>query len=318
MTAMFPPAPFLPDRLRESLQALAQVDRVETAEALAYQRHYGLDLPHRPTLQRRLGRFRVDGIDLVSQLWLPVEPRATLILLHGYYDHMGLYRHVIDWALELGLAVLSFDLPGHGLSAGPRASIDDFAAYQRALQALFEEAASLRLPQPWHLCGQSTGGAILIDHLLSGPRREETGRTILLAPLVRPRAWGMSQLAYHLIGPFRREIPRRFSENSGDAEFLHFLQQQDPLQPRSLPTPWVGALARWIPRIERAAPSNESPLIVQGELDMTVDWRHNLNVLRSKFRNPEILQLSDARHHLANEREDIRRRYFAFLGERLA
>ena len=32
---------------------------------------------------------------------------------------------------------------------------------------LFDEASSLDLPQPWHLCGQSTGGAILIDFLLT-------------------------------------------------------------------------------------------------------------------------------------------------------
>ena len=319
MTAMPQPLPepFQPERLRAGLRPLAAALAAPTDEVQAYQRYYGLDLPQHGRVHSRLGRFQSDGLYLVAQLWLPPEPKATLILLHGYYDHMGLYRHVIDWALGENLAVLACDLPGHGLSAGPRASIDDFSAYQRALQGLFAEAASLDLPQPWHLCGQSTGGAILLDFLLLGEKRPEPGATILLAPLVRPRAWGLSKLSYHLIGPFRREIPRRFSENSTDAAFLDFLRHRDPLQPRHLPTAWVGALARWIPRLERAPRSPLNPLVVQGEDDMTVDWRHNLQVLQDKFDQPQILRLPGARHHLVNEHEDIRRRYFAFLSERL-
>ena len=311
------PQPFQPERLRADLRPLAAATVPMPDEVLAYQRYYGLDLPQHGAVRSRLGRFSCDGLELVAQLWLPPEPKATLILLHGYYDHMGLYRHVIDWALGLNLAVLACDLPGHGLSAGARASIDDFSAYQRTLQCLFAEAASLDLPQPWHLCGQSTGGAILLDFLLLGEKRPEPGATILLAPLVRPRAWGLSRLSYHLIGPFRSQIPRRFSENSSDAEFLEFLRNHDPLQPRHLPTAWVGALARWIPRIEKAPPSPLRPLVVQGEQDMTVDWRHNLRVLQGKFDQPEVLRIPGARHHLANESEGVRREYFAFLTERL-
>ncbi|MBC9252655.1 alpha/beta hydrolase [Pseudomonas alcaligenes] len=312
------PEPFQAERLCAELLPLAASSLPPSAEQLAYQRHYGLDLGTRhPGLRSRLGCFTVDGLRIVSQLWQPAAPKATLILLHGYYDHMGLYRHVIDWALGENLAVLACDLPGHGLSEGARASIDDFAAYQRTLQGLFAEAASLDLPQPWHLCGQSTGGAILLDFLLLGQPRPEPGACILLAPLVRPRAWAMSKLSYHLLSPFKAEIPRRFSANSGDTEFLDFVQHRDPLQPRTLPTAWVGALARWIPRLEAAPRSPLQPLVVQGDADMTVDWRHNLKVLQDKFDQPQILHLPGAKHHLANESAAIRQRYFAFLSERL-
>ncbi|HSC83915.1 MAG TPA: alpha/beta hydrolase [Pseudomonas sp.] len=312
------PEPFQPERLRAGLRPLGAENLPASAEQLAYQRYYGLDLRDRhPGLRSRLGCFEQDGLRIVTQLWQPAEPRATLILLHGYYDHMGLYRHVIDWALGENLVVLACDLPGHGLSEGARASIDDFATYQRTLQGLFGEAASLDLPQPWHLCGQSTGGAILIDFLLTGTPRPEPGAVLLLAPLVRPRAWGLSKLSYHLLSPFKAQIPRRFSANSGDAEFLDFVQHRDPLQPRSLPTAWVGALSKWIPRIEKARRSPLRPLIVQGDADMTVDWQHNLKVLQDKFDQPQILHLPGARHHLANESAEVRSRYFAFLSERL-
>ena len=308
------PEPFQPENLLATLRPLAAVTPL-SADHLAYRDFYGfgdLQAGH-----SRLGAIEVGGYRIALQAWWPQTPRATLVLLHGYYDHSALYRHVIEWALGMGFAVLTFDLPGHGLSSGTRASIGDFAEYQLVLQAVLAEAAALDMPQPWHLFGQSTGGAILIDYLLTDSPRPEVGETILLAPLVRPRAWAWSQLSYRLLKPFVSEIPRRFSNNSNDAEFIDFIQNRDPLQPRNLPTAWVGALSRWVPRIERAPASPRSPLIVQGEADMTVDWRHNLALLQEKFAEPRILRLPEARHHLANETPALRQRYFEFLSQHL-
>ena len=53
------------------------------------------------------------------------------------------------------------------------------------------------LPQPWHGVGQSTGGAILLKHLLE----EKSGaslfsRVALLAPLLHPRHWPGNRLVY--------------------------------------------------------------------------------------------------------------------------
>ena len=312
------PAPFSPDPLRASLQPLAAGQPL-SSEALAYQRFYGLDFPHRtPAPKRQLGCFSAGGYQLVSQVWWPDSPPvATLFVIHGFYDHMGLYRHVIEWGLNRGFVVIACDLPGHGLSSGERASIDDFAQYQAVLQGLFIEAQSLHLPQPWHLCGQSTGGAIVLDHLLRyGERSPAQGQAILLSPLVRPKDWGWSKLSYYLLRPFVKGIARRFSENSNDPAFLPFLQA-DPLQPLRLPTAWVGALARWIPRIENASPSARQPLVVQGQADKTVDWQHNLEVLNTRFNQPRVLLLPEARHHLANETAAIREQYFGFLDQYL-
>jgi len=305
------PAPFNVD-LRSGLAPLSSRQPL-SAEALAYQRFYGLDLP----VQRLLGSFEAGGFELVGQAWLPPQPVATLFVLHGYYDHMGLYRHVIEWALSKGFAVVSCDLPGHGLSSGERASISDFGLYQQTLVALFGQARELELPRPWHLCGQSTGGAIAVDHVLhAGEHSPVDGELILLAPLVRPRAWHWSKLSYRLLRHFVNGIQRQFSENSNDPAFLPFLQA-DPLQPRRLPTAWVGALMSWVKRIEAAPPSTRRPLIVQGEADGTVDWRYNLKVLKAKFADPQILLLPEARHHLANELPATRQRYLDFISQRL-
>ncbi len=267
----------------------------------------------------RLGTMEADGrYQIAAQYWRPVLARGTVVLMHGYYDHMGLYRHVVDWALGMGFAVLACDLPGHGLSEGERASIRDFAEYQAVFKGLLGQAAELDLAAPWHLCGQSTGGAILLDYLLHGGERPELGETILLAPLVRPRAWGWSKLSYRLLRPFVDSIPRRFSENSSDPQFLDFLREHDPLQPSILPTAWVGALARWVPRIE-GTPARAEPAGGAGR-----GRRDGGLAPRPEGAGREVREAADtaagsgARHHLANESEALRRRYFDFLSERMA
>ena len=84
--------------------------------ARRYAGYYGIDF--RDRAQQHLGRIDVDGFSVATQIWKPPVARGTLLILHGYYDHMGLYRHLIQWALEQHYAVLAFDLPGHGLSSG--------------------------------------------------------------------------------------------------------------------------------------------------------------------------------------------------------
>ena len=308
------PELFAPHHLIANLRPLAAAAPLSAVEQ-HYRQFYGFS--DGLAQHSRVGQLQVGGYQIALQAWWPEQPRATLMLLHGYYDHSGLYRHVIEWALGMGFAVLACDLPGHGLSSGARADIGEFAEYQLVLQALLAEAAALQLPAPWHLCGQSTGGAILLDYRLRGDAPAQLGETILLAPLVRPRAWGWSQFSYRMLKPFVKQIPRRFNANSNDAEFLQFVQR-DPLQPLSLPTAWVGALARWVPAIEAAPRSGHSPLIVQGDADMTVDWRHNLTVLEDKFAAPQVLMLPSGKHHLVNEAPELRARYFDFLRERLA
>lgn len=306
------PTTFHLDSLRNSLQALAARQSLSD-EARAYQCFYQLDL----SVDSWLGRFRAAGFDIVAQVWTPPQPVATLFLMHGFYDHMGLYRHALQWALSQGFAVISCDLPGHGLSSGERASIADFCDYQTVLDALFAEAAGLQLPKPWHLLGQSTGGAIIVDHLLHrGAQSPAQGQVMLMAPLVRPWAWGWSKLSYRLLNPFVNGIARRFSENTNDPAFMPFLVA-DPLQPRRLPTAWVGALVQWVRRIESAPASAREVLIVQGESDTTVDWRYNLGVLRQKFASVQVLQVPGARHHLVNELPDIRARCFGFFQQHL-
>ncbi|XKE45644.1 alpha/beta hydrolase [Halomonas organivorans] len=279
-----------------------------------YLGHYGLAPLLAEHVGLHVGYVDAHGFRLWTQIWSPTRPRGTAFVVHGYYDHLGLYRHLLECLLERGWRVVLWDLPGHGLSSGPRASIQDFDDYGACLRRLQDhlEARDL-VPRPWLGIGQSTGAAILATDAL---RRGDDGHwagLALLAPLVRPWGWTQSSWLHRLLGPFIRSVPRRFRENSTDREFATFLREGDPLQPDRLDMAWVDAMRRWMPQL-LALPASELPtLILQGERDLTVDWEWNLEVLARKFPNAEIHRHPEARHHLVNEAEPIRRLLFEEL-----
>lgn len=304
-------AAFDPDKLRRALPRLDLAVKAPLRDQLAaYASHYGLaELVAELDAEHYLGTLEAYGYDIATQVFLPAaRPRGTLLVMHGYFDHVGLYRHVIRRALARRYVVVAFDLPGHGLSSGARGSIPDFQHYQEVLADIM---AALRpqLPAPWVAQGQSTGAAILMDHVLAAlaaGQRPQFVRVQLLAPLVRIAQWRKIRLGQWLLGRLPLSVPRHFRRSSQDPAFLDFLWRRDPLQFRRIPMAWLNSMVRWERHIH-ALPRCRFPVtLIQGERDETVDWRYNVGFVASRFFVEAQIHLPEASHHLVNEREDLR------------
>ena len=231
-----------------------------------YFQHYGLEALLLDTSEVHAGFIDTGRFALWCQVWSPPQPVGTAFVVHGYFDHMGLYRHLLKRLLAKGWRVVLWDLPGHGLSSGARAEIEDFDDYQHCLTHLQTILKSQGMaPAPWLGVGQSTGAAILATDALT--RREEAGWAglVLLAPLVRPWRWSQASWLHLIASPFVKELPRKYRPNSTDEQFTEFLRERDPLQPERLSVAWITAMRRWMPRLLAQPPSQLPALILQGE-----------------------------------------------------
>ncbi|WP_432471720.1 alpha/beta hydrolase [Amphritea sp. HPY] len=243
--------------------------------------------------------------------------RGTVVVLHGYFDHSGLYKHLICYLLEIGWDVLIFDLPGHGLSEGEPLSIDAFSTYAAQLTELLDSRKG-QLTAPWAMLGQSTGAAILMEQQLKfGYRNWPVEKQILLAPLVRPCGWQKIAEKYRWLRFLLRRVKRTYGDSSGDQGFLDFVEHKDPLQHKYVPVKWIGAMLRWINEVEHAESLPTRPLCIQGVEDTTVEWRHNLGVIGRLYPGLDIHLLEKARHHLVNEEAKIRLQVFKLIEEHL-
>lgn len=306
---------FIPVELRQKLPEFSFENRGIIADSVqAYRRFYNLEFEHQfRELKVAVGKTHVSGFDVVVQSFIPKHAKGTVFLVHGYYDHLGIYQHLIKALLKNQYAVVGFDLPGHGLSSGSRAAISSFRQYGPVFKRVLQLARG-NTPQPWHVVAQSTGGAIVSEFLLQFQGLEERipfAGVVMYAPLIRPVHWQYNRHLHTLISPFRDFIPRKFVNNSNDKAFLDFLRLEDPLQPRYLSAKWVGALKQWIPFIERHEPVQYPLYIIQGKSDETVDWQHNIPQFERVFQGTEVTYMPNVRHHVVNELELYRRDVFA-------
>ncbi|MCB1665737.1 MAG: alpha/beta hydrolase [Pseudomonadales bacterium] len=309
-------------------QALPEIDFRQPAQPGAalesYLQHYGLDFqsgadPKTHDVHHAMGFFMAGHRRIACQYFQPQNPVATVVLVHGYYDHIGLYGHLIRYCLHRRYAVVAFDLPGHGLSEGDAAAIDSFSEYTDALQVCLQGMSKAELARPYHGLGQSTGCSVLMDYCQTHcePGSSALDHVVLLAPLVRPSHWARGRWLHTVARLFVSGIAREFAVNSHDEAFLRFVREKDPLQSRRLTVRWVSALKQWLLEFAARRPCLRPLIVIQGTGDTTVDWQYNLKAIARQFPSVQISMLEDARHHLANESQPYRERVYAVLDKYL-
>ena len=94
-------------------------------------------------------------------------PRARVVLVHGYAEHVGRYPHVIGALTGAGYACHALDLRGHGRSEGVRGHVLRFQDYIDDLDLFAAELPQDGLPR--FLVGHSLGGLLSLRWVLDRP-----------------------------------------------------------------------------------------------------------------------------------------------------
>ncbi len=106
-----------------------------------------------------------DDLKLNVYRWLPENPRAAIVISHGWSEHAGRYQDVARRFVELGFEVHALDHRGHGKSDGLPGHVDDWMQYCDDLE-LFRGSIAVA---PQYLLGHSMGGMISVLHTLRYP-----------------------------------------------------------------------------------------------------------------------------------------------------
>lgn len=296
-------------RITDLAPAFAE-NKPELADDIAQYRAF-YDLPSEQC-KHDYGYITAGEQRLFVQRFIPHqnEKKETVLLLHGYLDHLGSLSRIIHFLVGRGYTVAGFDLRGHGLSTGERATIKQFEDYKIDLAYVCEQILDSR--QPVHLLGHSTGATVGLSYLQQ--QRTAFEKVILIAPLFRPYMWQLSTIGLMLGKRYLKKLKRVFTRNSGDKAYLTFTKS-DPLQERELPLDWLMALKQTIEKANNRHPVEEELafLMIQGDHDRTVDGRYGRTWAIAHYPYSTFVLIDGGRHQLLNEEPVIREQTFRLI-----
>lgn len=246
-------------------------------------------------------------MELHTHLALADHPRGTVLITHGYAEHSGRYDHFVSALTDAGWDVHTYDLPGHGSAAGPRARVDVGALvldHLRVRRAALERSRTDDL----FLFGHSMGGTITAASSLLD--RDHLRGVVLTGPAFRPIPSMPPSVARSLL-PAARLAPWTPTVELDDAHVSRVAEvvrayREDP-QVFHGRVPLLTAVTMVIQGdrvIDNASMLTVPTLILHGGADALADVEGSREYLEGT-RNAEInLRIIDgAYHELLNEPE---------------
>ena len=104
---------------------------------------------------------KINGNDIHTINWKINNPKAAILIVHGFAEHSGRYEHFAQFFNDSLYQVYSYDLLGHGKSSGLRAFVKSFDEYNDELEIIIEQFKSENQGLPLFILGHSMGGLIV-------------------------------------------------------------------------------------------------------------------------------------------------------------
>lgn len=162
-------------------------------------------------MEHRIGSFVTsDDLTLFTQQWWPdraawTDPKALVVLSHGFAEHSGRYAHLAEFLTGHGYALTTYDQRGHGRSEGRRGYVALFDALVDDLRRFLEGLRERQPDLPRFLLGHSVGGVVAARLALDHPHKIDG--LILSSPYLR-NAVPVPALLEALAPPLSRLFPR--------------------------------------------------------------------------------------------------------------
>ena len=117
--------------------------------------------------------------------WPVEDPVCVMCIIHGVGEHAGRYDRMAGKLNSKGIAVLSMDLRGHGLTSGKRGHCTPRRGVLTDVDRLVRQAQSDYPDVPIVVYGHSMGGNIGLDYVNRGNLNDVPVGFIISAPWIR-------------------------------------------------------------------------------------------------------------------------------------
>jgi acylglycerol lipase len=248
----------------------------------------------------REATFEGSEVPVFYRVWAPPgRADRIVIIVHGYAEHGGRYRHVAEALVASGAVVYAPDHIGHGHTGGERALIVDFEHVVDDLHHVAVDAAREHAGAPLVLVGHSMGGLLSARFAERFP--DETAGVAFMGAVIGDWDWARRALE----DPSMMEVPSNVAGMSSD-EAAQRSYADDPLvyhglYKRPLLVAEVAALDRFSAELSRLT---MPILFMHGVDDPFVPYQTSLDaVLRMPSDDVTIRLFKGDRHELVNERD---------------
>lgn len=107
-----------------------------------------------------------DNLTLKGTSWLPEQPKAIALLVHGFAEHIQRYNHVADFFNKKNIALIGYDRRGHGISEGQRGHLPSLEMELQDIGKVLDYVKKEYNSLPIFLYGHSQGGNFALNYAL--------------------------------------------------------------------------------------------------------------------------------------------------------
>jgi acylglycerol lipase len=204
------------------------------------------------------------GLKIFIRSWRPdSQPRAVVVLSHGFNSHSGYYLWAAEQLLAGGFAVYALDYRGRGKSDGERYYVEKFSEYQGDLDMTVKLAKSREPGLKCFLLGHSAGGVIACNWTLDNQSQiaglicESFAYQVPAPDFALAVLKGLSHIAPHA---HVLNLPKK--EFSRDPKVTQALLDDPLLANEVQPTKTVAEMVRADERLKRDFPQFTLPLLI--------------------------------------------------------
>ncbi len=145
----------------------------------------------------------INSNNFLLRTWQTKNPKANVLIVHGYAEHSGRYAETAENLNEAGYSVYSYDRRGEGESEGRRATVNKFSEQVDDLKAVIGkiEKGGKKL----FIYAHSLGGLIAVKYAIDHKAKDIDG-LVLSGPLLMPDE-DMSPFLQKIAGLVGRVLP---------------------------------------------------------------------------------------------------------------